>query len=352
MHLKPFLALLIFVVLVAPFGQGNKVLAKNGPVGSKQRLVELPFDSVDLFRIESSQRGHEFSGLTVSPQGKLYTVSDNVWDASIYRLDIDESTGDRARCVPLVVDTSALGQRAYDWEGICSLDDQTFFLLNERGDGNELSCRIAKVSFTKGSKKGKAIWHSPSLLQRACRLSLSPVEPNKSLEGIALLSHKEPLSFLLAFERVERTILHLSSTGNLAKVKETEEASYEHYFKGRGRGSASFSGLAFEGPDKLFVAVRNCSAVAKFKFFQDKEGANVSLAAIWSFAHILKGRGLWNWWNSPDHKEPFGYGMAEGVCTNKEFVYVIFDTQNCFSPKGTKDYRTPLLRFRRPDRLW
>ena len=326
---------------------GFLIFAPKSPAAEEDVTIkELPFDSVELFRLSSSLRGHEFSGLTISPKGKLYTASDNIWDAAIYRVDIDEADGEKAQCIPLNIDVSRLGKRAFDWEGISCLDERNFYLLNERGDGGELSCRVAHVVLTREGNKGRAKWCTPSLLQKSSRLCLSPIEPNKSLEGISAYTNKKgELNFYFAFERVERAILHLDGKGILRKLPDPlEDFKYEKFLSSQGRGSASFSGIWFSPPDSLYVIVRNCSAIAKFKI-----NGSLSLESLWSFARILKGRGLWNWWKEESDKEPYGYGMAEGICADENYLYIILDTQNCFCPKGSKDYRTPLLRMRRPD---
>ena len=89
--------------------------------------------------------------------------------------------------------------------------------------------------------------------------------------------------------------------------------------------------------NRLYVLERNayliCHLVRKDERFEEGEG--------WSYKHVV---------TRPDYKYvDMRYGKAEGLCMDKNFVYVILDNNGRSRYGKPKDKRPLLLILFRPD---
>jgi len=256
------------------------------------------------------------SGLTIC-NNALVTVSDK-HDHTIFQVKLMD---DRAVLAPYVEFklSEPVTENKLDFEGITCDDAGNFYLISET------SFRILRVSAT-----GEDVsWVTPSLRSYGEEKGLFQV-PNAYLEGLTWVG---PNKFILAVERQPRGIIEL----DMNKVPyEVSVYSYDttqlKLPKGR---NPDFSDLFFED-NRLYALERGayaiCQLVHNGQEFEEKN--------CWSYEALETSDALWYL--------DMAFGRAEGLCMDKDHVFIILDNNGDARALDPNDRRPLLLIMERP----
>ena len=259
------------------------------------------------------------SGLTLSGD-TLYAVSDKHGD-TIYRIEL---MADRAVFVShLRFDAPPLDPplRRMDFEGITHDDEGDFYLVSETG------FRILRVR----ADGGGARWITPSLRPHGETVGLFQAR-GANLEGILCLG---PQVFLVCAERQPRGLIEVDLRTEPPKILALNYDETQLEFPAE--RSMSFSGLFRDGED-LYVIERNAEAIVRFGY----GGEHLVAREVWSYGHIV---------NRPDLRySDMKYGIGEGLCMDRERVYLILDNNGDYRSSAPEDRRPLLLIMKRPSK--
>jgi len=249
------------------------------------------------------------SGLTIR-NDTLFTVSD--------KHDSDTA----AVLIPYltfqVPDTAS--KTWFDFEGVTHDDSGNFYIVSES------RFRILQVS-----ADGEIAWITPDLKPYGEAKGLFQVF-NASLEGIAWPGENR---FILAAEREPRGLLEveLGSPNIAVSAYKFDEVKFP-FDKGR---SPDFADL-FWYKDTLYALERNAFVVSQLikkngQYRQDKG---------WSYGRIE---------NDPRFLyADTTYGLAEGLCMDDKFIYIVIDNNGDARRNNPKDTRPLLFILERPER--
>lgn len=295
----------ILVLGLALFGQEGFALDRATPL---TLIRALPVDGPE---------DNQPSGLALF-EDTLYAVSDKHGD-TIYRIELME---DRAVFVPhLRFDALPLDPpvRRLDFEGITHDEEGNFYLVSET------AFRILRVP----ADGGGAQWITPILRPSGEAAGLFQTR-GANLEGVMRLG---PGAFLVCAERQPRGLIEV----NLHTDPPTIRAfNYDQTRLAFPAGRApTFSGLFREGED-LYVVERNAEAIVRFGY----GGEHLVEREVWSYGHIA---------NRPDLRySDMRYGVGEGLCMDRERVYLILDNNGDYRASMPEDRRPLLLIMKRP----
>ena len=282
-------------------------------IGASARAGELL--KLELHRVlpVEGPKNNQPSGLCLY-KGNLYTVSDK-HDNRIFRIDPGEKS---ARMVPALT-FSPPGKTYLDLEGVTCDERGNFYLASEK------TCRIIRVS----QNAATAVFLTPDLKPTGRTKGLFKVG-NAMLEGI---TRAGPETFTLCAERQPRGILRVRLTKE--GVRSDAFTCNRSRFMFPEKTSPDFSGLCmFRG--RHYVLQRNARLISELGI--SKKG--VREGEGWSYSHIV-------------HRLSYRYaviryGMAEGLCMDDRFVYVILDNNNIPRLRYPKDRRPLLLIMKNP----
>ena len=295
----------ILVLVLALFGREGLAFERAVPL---ELIHALPIDGP-----EDCQP----SGLTLSGDA-LYAVSDKHGD-TIYRIEL---MTDRVVLVPhLRFDAPPLDPplRRMDFEGITHDDEGNFYLVSETG------FRILRV---RADGEG-AQWVTPSLRLYGEVVGLFQAH-GANLEGIMCLG---PQIFLVCAERQPRGLIEVDLRTEPPKILALNYDETRLEFPAQ--RSMSFSGLFRDGED-LYVIERNAEAIVRFGYGDE----HLVERDVWSYGHIV---------NRPDLRySDMKYGIGEGVCMDRERVYLILDNNGDYRASMPEDRRPLLLIMKRP----
>lgn len=288
------------LVLAGPFAEGDEV---------------LPLRLVKWLPVEGP--GHiEPSGLTIR-DGSLFTVSDK-HDSVIFEVKIGE---DAALLEPAVDfrDAAALSGGPLDLEGVTCDEAGNFYVLSEE------RFRVLRV----GPAGKEVAWVTPSLLAHGQAKGMFRV-PGAFLEGIAYVGDG---GFVLCAEREPRGIIELTLDGDGLAV-EAYTRNESKFRRPPGRPS-DFTGLFWDGK-ALYALERNAYVICRMTRGPDgyEEGA------AWSYEHIVTSAEL--------RYATMRFGRAEGLCMDKDRVYIILDNNGDARQSRPDDTRPLLLIMERP----
>lgn len=256
------------------------------------------------------------SGLTIH-NGELFSVSDK-HDDTIYRISLGDSV---ATFVPHLKFKASIPDalNRLDFEGITCDKQGNFYVASETG------FRVLRVSA--GGKKAE--WITENLKSHGDRVGLF-TKGGGYIEGIA---REAGGRLILAAERQARGILEVDPDTtpvevhafNLDKTHVPLKAPRE----------PSFTGLYLEH-ENLFALDRSTGAVYKLGY----RGGKPDETDIWTYGDIL---------NREDLKyESMRWGLGEGLCLDKNNVYVIIDNNGAARASNPEDKRPMLLIMKRP----
>ena len=284
-------------------------LLLNNPATGEDAI--LPLKLIKALPVEGPER-IEPSGLTIF-DGTLFTVSDKHSD-TIFRIQLSD---DKAVLVPYVKFDPP--DKRLDFEGITRDENGDFYLVSEK------AFRILQVS-----KNGdNASWISPDL--RPCGEDVGLFETSGAyLEGIALVGENK---FAVCAERQPRGIIEVDLTKmpyeaeafncNMAKVEPSKDRNPD------------FTGLFFED-GVLYVLQRYACVISKL--IRNEEG--FAEKDFWSYEAAVTSDEL--------RYSDMTFGKAEGLCMDRDRVYVIIDNNREQRYSDPADRRPLLLIMERP----
>ncbi len=291
-------------------GALSTVLVADEPPSSKNKPVKL-----ELHRVlpVNGPKRNQPSGLTIS-DGTLYAVSDK-HDDTIFSVELTDSY---ARMKPAY--TFKVKAKGYlDFEGLTCDAKGNFYIASEA------KCRIIKVA----PKSKTGIFVSPDLRPYGKKQGLFKVK-NAFFEGIAC---RKTGVFMLAVERQPRGLLQVDIRKKDPAVTAWNcDSSRFDFRKDR---PYDFAGLFFY-QNTLYALQRNAYLISEIKCRPD----GFTEGGAWSYGHVI-------------HQKKFmyavmRYGMAEGFCMDRKFVYVILDNNEVPRLHFPKDRRPLLLILKNP----
>jgi len=290
-------------------------LALFGREGCAREGV-IPLALIHAFPVDGPE-DNQPSGLTLF-EDTLYAISDKHGD-TIYRIELME---DRAVFVPHVTfDAPPLDPavRRMDFEGITHDEEGNFYLVSETG------FRILRVP----ADGVRAQWITPSLRVSGEAVGLFQTR-GANLEGIMRLGAG---MFLVCAERQPRGLIEVDLRAEPPAIRAFNYDETRIDFPSR--KAMVFSGLFREGED-LYVIERNTEAIVRFGY----GGEHLVEREAWSYGHIV---------NRPDLRySDMKYGTGEGVCMDRERVYLILDNNGDYRVSAPEDHRPLLLIMKRP----
>lgn len=298
---------LFSVVLVLVFLAWNHVTIPEEMV--------TPLKAVKVLPVEGPENLQP-SGLTVF-NDTLFTVSDK-HDDTIFRVQL---TGDKAVLVPHVQfePSELVPEKVLDLEGITCDSEGNFYIVSEN------IFRILRVS----ADGEKVSWVSPSLRSYGEKVGLFQTR-GAYLEGITLIDKNQ---FVVCAERQPRGIIEVNTNTTPPKVTafkyNTTRAELPN------DRHPDFTGLFWEN-GILYALQRNAYVLCKL--VRSQQGFEE--ADFWSYEAIVT-------------REEFQYenmifGRAEGLCMDKDYVYVILDNNGDARRTVPSDRRPLLLIMERP----
>ena len=256
------------------------------------------------------------SGLTIF-RGNLYAVSDK-HDKTIYRIELGDTT---AAFVPHLRFKATYPDSVdrLDFEGLTVDDDGDFFIASET------TFRILRVS-----ADGKDVrWITENLKRYGEEVGLF-TRRGGYLEGIA---RRPEGDFVLAAERQARGIIEVGQGDSTLEVIAFNLDATSLPLKAP--RASSFTGLFWEG-NRLFALDRSTEALFKLGY-GDRGGREMD---PWSYGEII---------NRDELKYAnMKWGMGEGLCLDKDHVYIIVDNNGSARAGNSKDKRPLLLIMKRP----
>jgi uncharacterized protein YjiK len=250
-------------------------------------------------------------------KGDLFAVSDK-HDETVYRIDLGDTT---ATFVPHLKFKATFPDSVdrLDFEGLTVDGEGNFYIASET------SFRILRVS-----ADGKEVtWLSENLKRHGDNVGLF-TRRGGYIEGI---TRRPDGRFILAAERQARGILEVDLGVSPAQVKAFNLD--ETIVPLKEPRKSSFTGLFWEG-DHLFALDRSTEALYKLRY--DGEGAEET--DVWTYGEII---------NRDELKyESMKWGLGEGLCLDKDHVYVIVDNNGVARAGNPEDKRPLLLIMKRP----
>ncbi len=298
---------LFSVVLVLVFLAWNRVVIPEE--------IVTPLKAVKVLPVEGPENNQP-SGLTIF-NNTLFTVSDK-HDDTIFRIQLN---GNKAVLVPHVQfePSELVTEKALDFEGITCDSEGNFYIISES------TFRILRVS-----ADGKEVsWVSPSLQSYGEKVGLFQTR-GAYLEGITFVDENQ---FVVCAERQPRGIIEVNTDTTPPKITAFKyNTTRAELPKDR---NPDFTGLFWEN-EILYTLQRNAYVLCKLvKNQQGFEEEN-----FWSYKAIVT-------------REEFQYenmifGRAEGLCMDKDYVYVILDNNGDARRAVPSDRRPLLLIMERP----
>lgn len=298
---------LFFAVLVLVF------LAWNHVTIPEEIITSLK--AVKVHSVEGPENNQP-SGLTIF-KNTLFTVSDK-HDDTIFRVQL---TDDKAVLVPHIQFkmSEPITEKALDFEGITCDSEGNFYIVSES------TFRILRVS-TDGEKVS---WISPSLQSYGKEAGLFQTR-GAYLEGITLIDENQ---FIVCAERQPRGIIEVNT--NTVPLQVTVFKYNTTRAELPNDRNPDFTGLFWEN-GILYTLQRNayvlCKLIKNHQGFMEKD--------FWSYEAIVT-------------REEFQYdnmkfGRAEGLCMDKNYVYVILDNNGDARRLDPSDQKPLLLIMERP----
>lgn len=256
------------------------------------------------------------SGLTVF-NDTLFTVSDK-HDDTIFRVQL---TGDKAVLVPHVQfePSELVTETVLDLEGITCDSEGNFYIVSES------TFRILRVS----ADGEKVSWVSPSLQSDGEKVGLFQTR-GAYLEGITLIAENQ---FVVCAERQPRGIIEVNANTTPPKVTAFKYTTTRAELPNDRH--PDFTGLFLE--DGILYALQR-NAYVLCKLVKSQEGFEE--ADFWSYAAIVT--------REEFQYENMVFGRAEGLCMDKDYVYVILDNNGDARRAVPSDRRPLLLIMERP----
>jgi hypothetical protein len=282
-------------------------------------VTQHPGAPLKLFRVlpVEGPENCQPSGLTIRSD-TLFTVSDK-HDSAIYRVELSDTA---AVLIPYLTfqipDTAS--KTWFDFEGITHDDSGNFYIVSES------RFRILRVSASR-----EIAWITPNLKPYGENKELFQVF-NAYLEGITWLGDNR---FILAAEREPRGLLEVEFGNPNVSVSAYKFDEVKFPF-GKGR-SPDFADL-FWYKDTLYALERNAFVVSQLT----KENGLYRQEQGWSYGHIEHDE---NWLYRDTT-----YGLAEGLCMDDKFIYIVLDNNGDARRNNPRDTRPQLFVLQRPER--
>lgn len=303
---------ILWIQLVLMTAAWYAALVAEETESDKDKLVKL--EMVRVLPVEGPKRNQP-SGLTISG-GKLYAVSDK-HDDRIFSVEITDSC---AQMKPAYLFSVKPRTRGYlDFEGLTCDGAGNFYVVSET------RCRIIKV--VPGSKSG--VFVTPDLRPLGKKAGLFTIK-NAFFEGIACL---KPGLFMLAVERQPRGLMRVDIRKKDMAVRAWNCDNSRFDFPTD--RSFDFAGL-YVYENTLYALQRNAYLISQIQCRSD----GFTEGRAWSYRHVV-------------YKKEFmyavmRYGMAEGLCMDRNFVYVILDNNEVPRLRSPGDKRPLLLILKNP----
>lgn len=297
---------LLFVVLLIVF------LAWS--YANPEEMV-TPLKAVKVLPVEGLENNQP-SGLTIF-DNTLFVVSDK-HDDTIFRIQLME---DKAVLVPHVQFklSEPVTEEVLDFEGITCDEEGNFYIVSET------AFRILKVS----ADGEKTSWLTPSLRSDGEKVGLFQTR-GAYLEGITLVDKGQ---FVVCAERQPSGIIEVDTNTTPVKVRafkyDTTKAKLP---KDR---HPDFTGLFWEN-GILYALERNAYVICKLI----KSSHGFEEGDFWSYESIETSEEF--------QYESMKFGRAEGLCMDKNHVYVILDNNGNARRLDPSDHRPLLLIMERP----
>ncbi len=274
-----------------------------------------PLKAVKVLPVEGLENNQP-SGLTIF-NNTLFVISDK-HDDTIFRIQLME---DKAVMVPHLQFKLAepVTDKGLDFEGITCDEEGNFYIVSET------AFRILKVS----ADGQKISWLTPSLRSGGEEVGLFQTK-GAYLEGITLVDKGQ---FVVCAERQPRGIIEVDT--NTAPVKVRAFKYDNTRAKLQKDRHPDFAGL-FWGSGILYALERSayvlCKLVESSNGFKEKD--------FWSYESIVTSEEF--------QYENMRFGRAEGLCMDKNHVYVILDNNGDARRLDPSDHRPLLLIMERP----
>ena len=277
--------------------------------------VIIPLKLIKALPVEGPENNQP-SGLTIF-NNTLFTVSDK-HDDTIFQIQLMD---DKAILLPYIKFklSEPITEKDLDFEGLTTDDEGNFYLISEKG------FRILRVS----ANGEEVSWVTPSLKPIGEEEGLFQARGGY-IEGIALVGKNQ---FVVCAERQPRGILEIDigTTPHQIRAFKYDKTKVK-LPEGR---DADFTGL-FSEDKTLYALQRSGSVICKLihngQEFEEKD--------FWSFEAIVNSEQL--------RYSDTRFGNAEGLCMDKNRVFVILDNNDDFRYADPNDRRPLLLIMERP----
>ena len=257
------------------------------------------------------------SGLTIH-DNTLFAVSDK-HDDTIFKVQL---TDDEAIMIPYLKFRFAEPVARLDLEGITCDSSGVFYLVSEALH------RVLRVD----PREEYASWVTPNLRPFGEKKGLFQVR-NAALEGVAVVGDDH---FVVCVERQPRGIIEIDMS---KKPCEIRAFAYDRTsLKLPENRRPDFTDLFFEDQE-LYALHRNPYAISKLirngETFEEKD--------FWSYESIETSEEL--------QYSNMIFGRAEGLCMDKERIFVILDNNGDHRLSDPEDRRPLLLIMQRPQEI-
>lgn len=277
--------------------------------------IVTPLKAVKVLPVEGPENNQP-SGLTIF-NNTLFTVSDK-HDDTIFRVQLMDDT---AVLVPHVQfePSELVTEKALDLEGITCDSEGNFYIISES------AFRILRIS-----SDGKEVsWISPNLRSYGEAAGLFQTR-GAYLEGITFVDENQ---FVVCAERQPRGIIEVNTNTTPPTVTTFKyNTTIAELPENR---NPDFTGLFWEN-GILYTLQRNayvlCKLIKNHQGFVEKD--------FWSYGAIVT--------HEEFQYENMTFGRAEGLCMDKDHVYVILDNNGDARRSTPTDRRPLLLIMQRP----
>lgn len=256
------------------------------------------------------------SGLTIY-DNTLFTIADK-HDDTIFRIQI---TDDEAILVPHIKFklSEPVTVRRLDFEGITCDANGVFYLASET------LFRVLRVD----PCEEYSSWVTPSVRSYGEEKGFFQV-PNTNIEGIAMVGENQ---FVLCAERQPRGIIEVDMHTTPYEIKAFKYDKTS--LRLPGNRNLDFTGLFFEN-QKLYALQRNLFVISELVRDDQAFGER----NFWSYQSIETSVEL--------QYSDMTFGRGEGLCMDKERIYVILDNNGDHRVSDPNDRRPLLLIMQRP----